>query len=161
MQVWIVDTNVIVSGLIARDPERPTAKIFDDMHSGTLVFVLSPALLAEYRAVLLSPSISERHGLTDPEIDQILIELTVNAKWSEPEDEQHQAPDLGDRHLWALLCAHPEAILLTGDRLLLQNPRPGSQILLPADYKNPQLIKNLLNQKPKKYKSSALSSLID
>ena len=155
MQLWIVDTNVIFSGLIARDPERPTAKILDEMLSGTLVFVLSPALLAEYRAVLLRPSISERHRLTDPEIDQILIELTANAKWSEPEDDDHhQAPDLGDRHLWALLCAHPEAILLTGDRLLLENPRPGSQIMLPADYKNPQLIKNLLNQASSSYETS-------
>ena len=159
MQLWIVDTNVIVSGLIARDPERPTAKILDDMLSGTLVFVLSPTLLAEYRAVLLRPSISERHGLTDPEIDQILIELTVNAKWSEPEDDddQHQSPDLGDSHLWALLYAHPEAVLLTGDRQLLENPRPGSQIVLPADYKSPRLIKHLLNQVRGSYKISAES----
>lgn len=162
MRLWIVDTNVVVSGLIGRDPESPTAKILNDMIAGEMVFLLSPMLLAEYRAVLLRPGIAMRHGLSEPEIDQILIELTANAKWSEPkDDDQHQAPDRGDRHLWALLCSHPEAILLTGDRLLLENPRPGSQIKLPADYKSPQLIKHLLNQAPKKYKSKILQTQAD
>lgn len=155
MRLWIVDTNVVVSGLISRDPDSPTAKILNDMMTGEMVFLLSPMLLAEYRAVLLRPGIAKRHSLSEPEIDQILIELTANAKWSEPtDDDQHQAPDYGDRHLWSLLYAHPEAILLTGDRLLLVNPRPGSQIMLPADYKSPQLIKNLLNQAPSSYEVS-------
>ena len=139
MRLWIVDTNVVVSGLISSDPGSPTAKILSDMLSGDMIFVLSPALLAEYRAVLLRPAISKRHGLTEPEIDQILIELTANAKWSEPvDDPAHSPPDDGDTHLWALLSTHPEALLLTGDRLLVENPRPGSQVMMPTDYKDPK-----------------------
>ncbi|WP_202930803.1 putative toxin-antitoxin system toxin component, PIN family [Fluviibacter phosphoraccumulans] len=152
MPLWIVDTNVVVSGLMSNDPESPTALILDEMLSGAMVFVLSPALLAEYRAVLLRPAITKRHGLSEPEIDQILIELTANAKWSEPEDDGvHTAPDIGDAHLWALLCGYPEAKLVTGDRLLVNNPRPGSRVVLPAEYKNPQEARNLLNQLAKAY----------
>ena len=155
MQLWIIDTNVIVAGLISRDPNSPTALILNEMLIGTMVFVLSPALLAEYRAVLLRPAITKRHGLSEPEIDQILIELTANAKWSEPiEDNKHQAPDDGDTHLWGLLSSHPEAILVTGDRLLVENPRPGSHIMVPSDYKNPQIIKKKLNQLPKSYETA-------
>lgn len=157
MRLWIVDTNVLVSGLISRDPESPTACAINDMLAGRLIFVLSPALLAEYRAVLLRPRISERHGLTEAEVDQLLIELTANAKWSEPADDpQHSAPDHGDRHLWALLHQHPEAILITGDRLLIENPRPGSRVVSPADYdKDPEQMPSVLNQAPAHYKTAA------
>ena len=75
MKLWIIDTNVVVSGLISRDPEAPTASVLNDMLTGRLIFVLSPALLAEYRAVLLRPRICERHGLNESDIDQILIEI--------------------------------------------------------------------------------------
>lgn len=155
MRLWIVDTNVLVSGLISRDPDAPTACAVNDMLTGRLIFVLSPALLTEYRAVLLRPRISERHGLTEAEVDQILIELTANAKWSEPgHDPDHQAPDQGDGHLWALLHAHPEAILMTGDRLLIDKPRPGSRVVMPTAYKDQSAVQTLLNQSVALYTSS-------
>lgn len=155
MRLWIIDTNVVVSGLISRAPDSPTAMILEGMLSGQLVFVLSPALLVEYRAVLLRPNITERHGLTEPEVDQILIELAANAKWSEPEhDDVHFAPDNGDAHLWSLLKTHPEASLITGDRLLIQNPRPGSKIISPSDYVNPKRSIQQLNQPSQIYRTT-------
>ena len=155
MGLWIIDTNVVVSGLISRAPDSPTAMILEDMLSGQLVFVLSPVLLAEYRAVLLRPKITERHGLAEPDLDQILIELVANAKWSEPDqDDAHVAPDNGDAHLWALLKIHPEASLITGDRLLIQNPRPGSTIISPSDYVNPRRPLKRLNQPSKNYRAT-------
>lgn len=155
MQLWIIDTNIVVSGLLSKDSESPTAQVLNDMLSAQMIFVLSPALLAEYRAVLLRPALTQRHGLSEPEIDQILIELTANAKWSEPDaDAIHTPPDGGDAHLWALLACHPEATLLTGDRLLIENPRPGSRITLPSDYKKTGGTKNLLNQGTQAYRSA-------
>lgn len=153
MRLWIVDTNVFVSGLISQEPDSPTAIILERMLTGRLVFVLSPALLAEYRAVVLRPNIAKRHGLAEPEVDQILIELTANAKWSEPDhDDTHVAPDSGDRHLWALLKAHPEASLITGDRVLIQKPRPGSSVISPSDYTNSKRTSVQLNQPFKSYR---------
>ena len=155
MRLWIIDTNVVVSGLISPAPDSPTARILEDMLTGQLAFVLSPALLAEYRAVLLRPNITKRHGLAEPEVDQILIELAANAKWSEPDqDDAHVAPDNGDAHLWALLKTHPEASLITGNRLLIQNPRPGSKIMSPADYVNSKRVSQQLNQPAKGYRAT-------
>ena len=155
MRLWIIDTNVVVSGLISPATDSPTARILEDMLTGQLVFVLSPALLAEYRAVLLRPNITKRHGLAEPEVDQILIELTANAKWSQPDqDDAHVAPDNGDAHLWALLTMHPEASLITGDRRLIQNPRPGSKIISPSDYVNSKRVSQQLNQPAKGYRAT-------
>lgn len=132
MQIWIIDTNVLIAGLLTSNPRSPTSRILESMLSGSLVYVLSPALLAEYRAVLLRPKLTKLHGLNESEVDQILIEITANAKWSDPaQNHTHHPPDGGDKHLWDLLAAHPEATLVTGDQLLIQNPRPGSCVVLP------------------------------
>ncbi|MEX0450131.1 PIN domain-containing protein [Spiribacter sp. 221] len=53
MRCVIVDTNVLVAGLITADRQSPTGRAVDAMLNGRLLFLLSPALLAEYRTVLL------------------------------------------------------------------------------------------------------------
>jgi putative PIN family toxin of toxin-antitoxin system len=119
--VAVVDTNVLVAGLLTRDLSSPVARVLDGMLGGSFPFVLSPALLREYREVLLRPAIVRRHGLANREVDAILTEITANARWREPSSTA-QAPDRGDNHLWALLAAQPGAVLVTGDRLLLNTP---------------------------------------
>jgi putative PIN family toxin of toxin-antitoxin system len=134
MQLFVIDTNVVVAGLITTNSQAPTACILDAMLSGQLIYLLSPALLSEYRAVLLRPKLCRLHGLTEVEVDHLLSTLVANALWREPPDDAiHTAPDPGDSHLWALLALDNRCCLVTGDQLLLQQPRPGSQILTPAD----------------------------
>ena len=99
----VVDTNVVVSGLLTHDPRAPTAQILAGMLSGRLHFLLSVALLAEYRAVLLRPKIRERHGLSDEQVDEILGRLAANAAFRSPRREGG-SPDPGDDHLLALLA---------------------------------------------------------
>jgi putative PIN family toxin of toxin-antitoxin system len=118
----VADTNVVVAALLTPDPDSPTAKVLDLMLDGRIPFLLSTALLAEYRQVLLRPRIRTHHGLTEDEIDRILTELTTNAIVREPGPSPYQAPEPGDQHLWDLLATEPEAVLVTGDRRLLQNP---------------------------------------
>jgi uncharacterized protein len=132
-RIFIIDTNVLVAGLITSDPTSPTVNILNSMLDGSLPYLLSPALLAEYRAVLLRPKLLHLHGLTGNQIDTILTEITANAIWREPpQDAAHSAPDPGDNHLWALLASEPSCVLVTGDRLLLENPRSGSSIVTPS-----------------------------
>ena len=130
LRVFVVDTNVVAAGLITAEAGSPTAEILDSMLSGPLLFLLSPELLREYRHVLLRPKLSQIHGLREPEIDQILAEITASALWREPgPDPDYSAPDPRDSHLWSLLASEPQAILITGDRLLLEHPgRQGSVI---------------------------------
>ena len=135
IRTFIVDTNVLVAGLITREPLSPTAKIVDVMLSGSMFFLLSSALLAEYREVLVRPRLSKAHGLSEPELEQILTEIAANGIWRETApDKAYRPPDPGDAHLWSLLAFEPMAVLVTGDRMLLENPRPKSLIISPATW---------------------------
>ena len=68
---FIIDTNVLVAALITRDRTSPTARILDKMLNGTLVFLISPDLLAEYRNVLLRPRLRSAHKLSEAQIDTL------------------------------------------------------------------------------------------
>lgn len=129
--VFIIDTNVFVAGLISSVYTSPTVNILDAMLTGSLMYVLSPALLQEYRMVLMRPKLLKLHGLTEDEVDQLLSEITANAIWREP-PISHQAPDAGDDHLWSLLLQTNDTILVTGDQLLLNKPPVNKSVITPA-----------------------------
>ncbi len=134
LPVFVVDTNVVVAGLITDADRSPVAFILDAMLSGSLLHLLSPELLAEYRSVLLRPKLTKLHSLAEAEVDRLLVELTANAMWREPKPASpapDPAPDRGDDHLWALLGAYAGSILITGDRLLLENPPTRSSVISP------------------------------
>lgn len=131
--VFVVDTNVLVAGLITDSPDSPVALILDAMMDGTVIYLLSPSLLEEYRTVLLRPRLQELHGLSEEAIDVLLVQLVANALWQEPELAA-AAPDQGDDHIWALLESRTGSILITGDRLLLENPPVWSSVITPRTY---------------------------
>jgi putative PIN family toxin of toxin-antitoxin system len=137
----VVDTNVVVAALLTAQRDSPTARTLNAMLDGTLMHVLSPDLLAEYRAVLARPRLAQRHGLSEAELDELLATITANAVWRVPpaafapataETPLPAAPDDGDAHLWALLACEPAAWLVTGDQLLLQRPYPGRWLMQPG-----------------------------
>ena len=133
--LYIIDTNVLVAGLISSNPASPPVRILDAMLDGEIIYVLSPDLLAEYRAVLLRPRISKIHRLAVDEVDVLLTEIAGNAVWKEPDVRSNsRAPDTGDDHIWELLDLEPPATLITGDRLLLENPPVVRTLITPARY---------------------------
>jgi len=115
----VVDTNVVVAGLLTRAPGAPTVRILDSMLGGALRFLLSEALLAEYRVVLLRPAIAKMHGLTADEVDEILIRLAANAVIREP--VTGASGPAGDSHLFELLATEPSALLVSGDARVLRH----------------------------------------
>ena len=129
----VVDTNVVVSGLLTSEPDAPTARILDGMLEGRFVFLLSADLLSEYRQVLLRPKIRGLHGLAPEAIDTILTELAANAAFRDP-PPSGPAPDRGDDHLWALAASEPDSLLVTGDRKLIDSPPPGTPVLSPRRF---------------------------
>lgn len=130
----VVDTNVVVSGLISRDAGSPSAIILDRMLSGELRFVASVALLAEYRAVLLRPRIRTFHRLGEADVDRILRRIVTHAALREPVAAPAAAPDPGDQLLWDLLAAQPGAVLVTGDGALLGDSPPGIEVVTPREF---------------------------
>ena len=132
-KVCIVDTNVVVSGLLGADSNSHPARILDAMLDGTLLYLMSGDLLNEYSSVLRRPSLVRLHGRTDDEIDRLLAGLVANAMWREPAVKS-DAPDPGDAHLWALLASYPQGQLVTGDRLLPENPPGGASVTSPRHF---------------------------
>ncbi len=141
----VVDTNVLVSGLLTRDPTSPLAVIVDGMLSGRFPLLLSSRLVAEYREVLLRPRIQRLHGLAVAEVDELLTEIAVLAAWRDPpamaDDANAEvsvvaAPDAGDEHLWKLLSMADDAVLVTGDGLLVERPASFAAVMTPRAFVN-------------------------
>ena len=130
----VVDTNVVVSGILTPRPESPTARILRAMIAAEFPFLLSVALLAEYRKVLLRRPIRETHRRTEDAIDKVLIDIALNGIVVEPAPTISSPPDRGDQHLWDLLAARPEAVLVTGDARLLRSPPEGTSALSPRSF---------------------------
>jgi len=129
----VIDTNVVVAGVLTAAADSPTARILDGMRRGAFPFLLSAALLAEYREVLLRPKIRKVHGLSEREIDLLLTELATHAVVREPEAAAG-APDPRDNHLWTLVLGVPGSALVTGDLALTRTPPPGSRVLSPREF---------------------------
>lgn len=135
---FVIDTNVVVSGVLTSRPTAPTRRIVDGMLRGRFPYLLSQDLLAEYRQVLLRPKIVERHRLSQDQIDILLTEIVANAVMRSPAEFAEGAPDPGDDHLWALVgCTPgdaPYATLVTGDGKLLSNPPELGSVISPSDF---------------------------
>jgi putative PIN family toxin of toxin-antitoxin system len=132
--VAVIDTNVVVSGLLTGEPASPTAVIVESMLRGRFTYLLSLELLAEYREVLLRPRIRRRHGLDAEDVEALLTDLALNGSVRDPPRVAGALPDLGDRHLWDLLQSEPNAVLVTGDEAFLERaPGPG-RVLSPRRF---------------------------
>ena len=116
----IIDTNVVVAGLLTADAQAPTARILDGMLAAEFAYAVSTELLAEYRDVLGRPKLRKLHGLAADEIETVLTELALHAIVL-PLASACPAPDPGDQHLWDLLAAHTGLTLVTGDARLLES----------------------------------------
>lgn len=132
-QPVIVDTNVVVAGLLTGNDASPVARVLDGMLAGSFPFVVSEALLAEYRTVLLRPAIRKLHALTVAEVEIILTDIAQNAIVLAPVASP-PAPDPGDQLLWDLLGADPGLLLVTGDKPLLQDVAMQGRILSARDF---------------------------
>lgn len=53
MRLWVIDTNVVVSGLL--NPHGPSARVLDAVLDGRVKLVYDARILAEYRDVLRRP----------------------------------------------------------------------------------------------------------
>lgn len=130
----IIDTNVVVSGLLTSRDEAPTRRILDGMIAGDFPFYLSVDLLAEYRQVLLRQKIQNLHGLSDEEIDALLEVIAANGILRDPTPAPEESPDPDDQFLWNLLESRPKAVLVTGDKALLEDSRQTTSVISPSSY---------------------------
>jgi uncharacterized protein len=134
--VFIVDTNVVVAGLLTSHADSPVARILDGMLRASFRFAISEALLAEYCSVLLRLKLVKLHRLTELEVDVVLADLARHAivlpvplSINSP-----LAPDPGDQFLWNLLISRDDLMLVTGDKLLLQAGPLQKRVITPQAF---------------------------
>lgn len=123
----IVDTNVLVSGLLSPNPVAPTRQIVRGMLTAQFPFVVSVELMQEYWDVLGRPAITRRHRLSRGELGDLLFRLAQDAIIVEPVAIEG-SPDPGDTHVWSLLEARQDAVLVSGDGALQRRATRGRVI---------------------------------
>ena len=133
----IVDTNVVVAGLLTGNDASPalakSARILDGMLMAAFPFVVSEALLAEYRAVLVRPGLRKLHGLTVAEVETLLTDIAQHAIVLAPVAAP-PAPDPGDQLLWELLAARADLLLVTGDKALQRDAGMQPRVVSPQSF---------------------------
>jgi uncharacterized protein len=129
----IVDTNVVVAGFPLTQAASPVLRILQGMLRRELAFVLSDALLAEYRDVLLRPIPQRLHGMNVIDVDRMLASFVRNAIMVTPAAGP-TAPDPGDQMLWDLLTARPDVVLVTQDKKLLDDAAMRGRVVAPGEF---------------------------
>ena len=129
----IVDTNVVVAGLLTGNDTSPVARILDGMLMAAFPFVVSEALLAEYRTVLVRPGLRKLHGLTVADVETLLTDIAQHAIVLAPVAAP-SAPDPGDQLLWELLAARADLLLVTGDKALQRDAGMQPRVVSPQSF---------------------------
>ena len=138
--LYVVDTDVVVSGVLRFAQGAAPAVLLDRMLAGRFAFLVSASLLAEYRQVLLRPSIATSHGLPDSAVDRLLAALTMAGYLRQPDDRaladvDDPAPVCppGDEHIVRLLAREPASALVSCDRRLADALRGWRVVFTPAE----------------------------
>lgn len=124
----IVDTNVLVSGLIS--DSGPPAKIIDTILQGELIPVMSKATFAELEEVLNRPrmqSYFRRAGVT-PHL--LLSNLEQTAQFVKPRTARSKIRDKADKIFLELAATRPAPdFIITGDRDFEQGRYTGVPVI--------------------------------
>jgi len=129
---FILDANVIVSALISRRPDAAPRALVDDRY----VSLVSPELIAEWREVLFRPRVRRYHMLQPTDVLAAVDGVERLSEIRRPPPATLASPDPGDGHLWALLESDREAILVTGDQLLVDSPIAPGRVITPREAVN-------------------------
>lgn len=116
----VLDTNVLISGLAY--PKSLPGRILTQWYQGSLEVVLSNFILDELRRVL--PRLSNRHGLSPAEIDDLVDILSLQAEVVEPTAlSSDKCRDVDDLPILGTLIVALQGdqadCLVTGDKDLL------------------------------------------
>jgi uncharacterized protein len=126
MKRWVIDTNVVVSGLL--NPHGPSARVLDAVLDGRVKLVYDARILAEYRDVLHRP----RLKLTPDKITAFLNGLQGQTKVT-PSPLAVAGPDADDIVFVEAALATTDKTIVTGN--LADYPPEilhGARVLTPA-----------------------------
>jgi uncharacterized protein len=114
----VIDTNVVLSGLIK--PDSVPGHVLRAWRDGSFRFVLSEFLLEEIGVTLARPKIQALVPWPAAQINRFVLELRAFCDVVEPADLDFKYPrDPDDVPVLAALIASGADLLVTGDRDLL------------------------------------------
>jgi putative PIN family toxin of toxin-antitoxin system len=73
----VLDTNVFVSSLLVK--EGVPAQVMDAWRDRRYVLVISPAIIAEMRSTLNYPRIRRKYGITDEDVEGLIVLIQHDA----------------------------------------------------------------------------------
>jgi len=129
----VVDTNVVVSGLIL--PRGAPGEALRALRDGRYLAIVSRPILEEIAAVLARDWLQARYGLEDDDVRDFLRLLALRSECVEPSTEIRCRRDpQDDKFLQAAEAGHADR-LVTGDADLLDlGPIGTTLIVTPAAF---------------------------
>ncbi|MBQ3922498.1 MAG: putative toxin-antitoxin system toxin component, PIN family [Spirochaetales bacterium] len=128
----VIDTNVLVAGLLSRNPVSPTVRILRLLSEGVIVPVYSKEIIDEYIEVLHR----DKFGLPEEIITPIIRDITehgieITDLTEIPSDEEVSDPKDVVFYAVTLSAADLEAVLVTGN---LKDFPSKTFVITPADF---------------------------
>jgi putative PIN family toxin of toxin-antitoxin system len=122
----VIDTNVLVSSFISKNPNSPTVRIIKAIAEGIFTPVYSNDILSEYEEVL-----ARGHFKLDPSAISILIQrIKEIGEAVSPIDSEEDFPDPDDKVFFCTALAG-DAKLVTGN---IKHYPPAELVVTPAQF---------------------------
>ena len=107
----VIDTNVVVSALLARNPEAATVKVFEAFFQGRVVPLVNDEIIKEYADVLHRPKFRFPEELVNSVIAVIEHTSISPGRTHSKED----FPDPKDAVFYEVALSKDDAYLITGN----------------------------------------------
>ncbi len=134
----VVDTNVIVAGVLTSNPRSASRSLIDRLWSGEFTLVLSPDALREIQDVLQLPRLRALHRLADDDILHFCRALEIVSRMLVPSETVSPAvPRDATDAKWLALALQADAdYLVTSDKRHLHRLRRvgRTRIVTPAAF---------------------------
>ena len=114
----VVDTNVLVSGIIA--PHGAPRRLLEAWHAKRLTLVIAEAIIAEAERVLRYPRIRDRYNLTDDDVAMAVESLKTDAEVVTGLYEVRRSVDPADDMFLACALEGRAEYVVSGDAHLLE-----------------------------------------
>lgn len=139
----VVDTNVLVSGLIS--PFGPPGVIVGLAARGALQLCYDARIIAEYRAVLERPTFAFRHR----DIEALLSGIAIGGVSVAPAPLSGRLPDAGDEPFLEVAVSAGAAFLVTGNlKHFPPDLRQGARVVSPREFLDAGLIQHRRSATP-------------
>lgn len=107
----VIDTNVIVSALITKNPNTATTRVLELALMGEIVPLYDQDVLDEYLEVLTR----KKFKLKEDSIQYIIKTITINGIDTLRTSFLEDMPDEDDRVFYELSLSEPDSLLITGN----------------------------------------------